>query len=171
MWISFCFWWVNPKNYYIFRCGMKLGKINWLESVGVADMTYRSTGYCYEVVVYKASHELWPISDMLCVPIWVIIIRDSSNSAHWLQQRHLLAKQSWHVLEFSWDSISVILRKVFLTCCIDLRHGADGFTFPLKEGVQWIFIALENPSPWPGLSLRTLSLVASMLLHHWGNYT
>jgi hypothetical protein len=30
-----------------------------------------------------------------------------------------------------------------------------------KEGVLWIFIALKNPSPWPGLNPQTLGPVAS----------
>jgi hypothetical protein len=31
-----------------------------------------------------------------------------------------------------------------------LLHGTSGFTSQPKEGVLWIFIALKNPSPWPG---------------------
>jgi hypothetical protein len=40
----------------------------------------------------------------------------------------------------------------------DLLHAVksynmgSGFTSHLKEGVLWIFIALENPSPWSGLN-------------------
>jgi hypothetical protein len=33
----------------------------------------------------------------------------------------------------------------------DILH-ASGFTSHLKEGVLWIFIALKNPLPWPGLN-------------------
>jgi hypothetical protein len=44
-----------------------------------------------------------------------------------------------------------------------LRHGADGFTPPLKEGMMQIFIALKNPSPWLGLNSRTLGPMTSML--------
>jgi hypothetical protein len=32
-----------------------------------------------------------------------------------------------------------------LTCRKILRHGADGFTFPLEEVVLLIIIALKNP--------------------------
>jgi hypothetical protein len=31
-----------------------------------------------------------------------------------------------------------------------LRHGADGFTFPPKEGVLWNFIAFKNALPKAG---------------------
>jgi hypothetical protein len=44
-------------------------------------------------------------------------------------------------------SIFVHTSKVSLTWRKILRHGADGFTSPLKEGVLSIFIALKNPSP------------------------
>jgi hypothetical protein len=54
---------------------------------------YWVTGYCYEVLSYKASHVLRPFSDLLYVPIWVLITPDTSTSAIWLQQRHLVAKQ------------------------------------------------------------------------------
>jgi hypothetical protein len=40
--------------------------------------------------------------------------------------------------------------KGFLTCSNILKHGANDFTSPLKEGVLWIFIALKNPSPSVG---------------------
>jgi hypothetical protein len=40
-----------------------------------------------------------------------------------------------------------------LTCHKILRHGISDFTFHLKEGVLRIFIALKNPSPWPGSNL------------------
>jgi hypothetical protein len=46
---------------------------------------------------------------------------------------------------------------------VNLRHGTDGFTFPPKEGVLWIF------SPWkirrlrPGLNPRTWVPKASTL--------
>jgi hypothetical protein len=42
-------------------------------------------------------------------------------------------------------------------------HGANGFTFPPKEGVLRIFIALKNPFPLSGLNPRTLSLMTSTL--------
>jgi hypothetical protein len=40
--------------------------------------------------------------------------------------------------------------KRFLTCRKILRHGTSGFTSHPKECVLRIFIALKNPSPWPG---------------------
>jgi hypothetical protein len=44
-----------------------------------------------------------------------------------------------------------------------LRHGADSFTFPPKEGVLRIFIALKNPSPSAGLNSRSVFPMASTL--------
>jgi hypothetical protein len=38
-----------------------------------------------------------------------------------------------------------------LTCRKVLRHGADGFTSPLKEDVLRILIALKNSSPLTGI--------------------
>jgi hypothetical protein len=50
-----------------------------------------------------------------------------------------------------------------LTCRKILRHGTSGCTSHLKEGVLRIFIALKNPSPWPGLNPRPLRPMASTL--------
>jgi hypothetical protein len=36
---------------------------------------------------------------------------------------------------------------------VNLRHGADGFTSPPKEGVLRIFITLKFHRPRPGLNL------------------
>jgi hypothetical protein len=44
-----------------------------------------------------------------------------------------------------------------------LCHGADGFTFPQREVVLLIFIALKSPSPPPGLNPLTLGTTASAL--------
>jgi hypothetical protein len=41
--------------------------------------------------------------------------------------------------------------------------GPSRFTTHPKEGVLRIFIALKNPSPWPGLNPRPLGPVASTL--------
>jgi hypothetical protein len=56
-----------------------------------------------------------------------------------------------------------ILRRVLLAYCEILRHGTDGFPSPPNEGVLWIFIAVKNPSPRPGLNPQNLGLMASML--------
>jgi hypothetical protein len=56
-----------------------------------------------------------------------------------------------NVLEFSQRNISVVFRtQRYLTCLKILRHGADGLTYPPKEGVPRIFIALKNPSSSAG---------------------
>jgi hypothetical protein len=40
-----------------------------------------------------------------------------------------------------------------------LQHDADDFTFHPNEGVLRIFIALKNPSPWPGLGLMAITVI------------
>jgi hypothetical protein len=50
-----------------------------------------------------------------------------------------------------------------LTCHKILQHGPSGFTYHMKEGVLRIFIALKNPSPWPGSNPQPLGPVASTL--------
>jgi hypothetical protein len=39
------------------------------------------------------------------------------------------------------------------TCRKILRHWTSGFTSHPKEVVLRIFIALKNPTPWPGSNL------------------
>jgi hypothetical protein len=51
----------------------------------------------------------------------------------------------------------------FLTCHKILRHGTSGFTSHPKKVVLRIFIALQNPSTWPGSNPLTLGPVASTL--------
>jgi hypothetical protein len=51
--------------------------------------------------------------------------------------------------------------KKSFTCHKILRHGTSGFTSHLKEGVLRIFIALKNPSPWPGSNPQPFGSVAS----------
>jgi hypothetical protein len=56
-----------------------------------------------------------------------------------------------------WDfKRSLICRKI-------LQHGTSGFTSHPKEGVLRIFIALKNPSPWPGSKPRPSGPLASTL--------
>jgi hypothetical protein len=43
-----------------------------------------------------------------------------------------------------------------ITCCKILRHGADGFTYPQKEVLLQIFMALENPLPSAGFESADL---------------
>jgi hypothetical protein len=56
------------------------------------------------------------------------------------------------------------------TCRKILRYGTFGFTTHPKEGVRRIFIALKNPSLWPGSNMQPLGPVASTLkIHHQGD--
>jgi hypothetical protein len=59
---------------------------------------------------------------------------------------------------------------ISLDASTDLSHAIKSYNMgppalpPIREeGVLWIFIALKNPSPWPGLNPRPLSPVASTL--------
>jgi hypothetical protein len=56
--------------------------------------------------------------------------------------------------------------KVYLTCCKNLRHGADDFTSPPKEGVLRIFIDLKNPSPSLGFEPANLGSNGKQAEHY-----
>jgi hypothetical protein len=63
---------------------------------------------------------------------------------------HLVAKQeelAKKIINFAFAKYLFHTSKRSLTCRKILRHGADGFTSPPKEGVLRIFITLKNASP------------------------
>jgi hypothetical protein len=74
------------------------------------------SGYCYEVVWRKESHALQPFSDLLCIPIWVLIIPDSSTR----DLLQILAEKTRanqdklreNGCEFSRRTVTFILRRV-----------------------------------------------------------
>jgi hypothetical protein len=95
---------------------------------------------------------------------WLGRTPDSSTRAlrQFYQQRHLGASRRngrsgnlayWYL---RYVNRSLICRKI-------LQHGAYGFTSHPKEGMLWIFVALKNPSPQPGLNPRPLGPVESTL--------
>jgi hypothetical protein len=53
--------------------------------------------------------------------------------------------------------------RVLLHAVKSYDMGPSRFTSHPKEGVLRIFIALKNPSPWPGSNPQTLGPVASTL--------
>jgi hypothetical protein len=53
--------------------------------------------------------------------------------------------------------------KSSLTCRKILRHGTSGFTYLSEGKCAATFIALKNPSPWPGSNSQPLGPVASTL--------
>jgi hypothetical protein len=59
-------------------------------------------------------------------------------------------------MSLAFEASLLTLQSAF-TCHKILGHGASGFTSLLKEGVQRIFIALENQFPQQGLYPRTWS--------------
>jgi hypothetical protein len=54
----------------------------------------------------------------------------------------------------------------FLTYRTILRHGTDGFTSSPKEGVQRIFIALENPLSSAGIEPANLGSSGNLAGHY-----
>jgi hypothetical protein len=84
----------------------------------------------------------------------------SPTSSHLVANREELGE--WND-EFSLWSIFVNTSKWFSTCRKILWHSADGFTFPLKEGVWRIFNALKNLLPQLGLNSWSLGPIVSML--------
>jgi hypothetical protein len=53
------------------------------------------------------------------------------------------------------SALQIVFVHIF-KCFLDVVKTYDIFTSPLKEGVLQIFIALTNPSPWPGPNPQTL---------------
>jgi hypothetical protein len=93
------------------------------------------------------------------VPIWVLIIPDLSTRALWQisvdtpssESGMFCEKYLCHTLHIS------------LTCRKILRHGADDFASPPKEGALRIFIALKIHRPLVRWNSRTLGPVASTI--------
>jgi hypothetical protein len=111
------------------------------------------TPTCYSLLLQGGIVQSVPCTAAI---FWSTVLRDlssnhhviSSTSALLLQRRHLVVKQGvgekcpWiHRTQYICTTLqgSLKYRKI-------IRHGADGFTSPLKEGVLRIFIALKNPS-------------------------
>jgi hypothetical protein len=86
---------------------------------------------------------------------------ESSTTPH--QQRHLGAsKRNGRKSENFAYTVSEINQRSSTRHEI-LQREASSFISHLKEDVLWIFIALKNPLPWPGLNLQPLGPVASTL--------
>ena len=62
-----------------------------------------------------------------------------------------------------WPRIRLPRNSRDLLHATNLRHGTDGFTSPLKEGVRSNFLPLKICRLWPGLNPRTWVPKASML--------
>jgi hypothetical protein len=82
------------------------------------------------------------ITDLLFVP------HPSSNHSWLIQHRHLVVKQEKLGEKWLWILPTKYLFHTLqgsLTSHKILWHEVDDFTFPPKEVVLWIFIALKNP--------------------------
>jgi hypothetical protein len=100
--------------------------------------------------------QLRPFSDVLCVPIWVLITPDSYSNVLCSQLSSSSEIGSW------WEMFLILVyvylchtKQGFLTCRKILRHGTASFTYRPKEGVLHIFIAFKNHS-LPCSNSRTL---------------
>jgi hypothetical protein len=88
---------------------------------------------------------------------------DSSTWAPW--QSYQQAKQE----ELSEGNDDLALRSIFVHAakgsltCRKILHGANGFTYPPKEGVLWIFIAVKSVSSSAGMNSRTFGPMVSTL--------
>jgi hypothetical protein len=88
----------------------------------------------------------------------------ATSTVRWsCHPRHLWSE--WESGRSKWEfSLSVRWDfKRYFTCRKILRRGTSGFTSHPKEGVLRTFIALTNPSPWPGSNPQPLRPVASTL--------
>jgi hypothetical protein len=125
------------------------------------------TSNCYGVVSYKASRALRPSTDLLFVPIWVIIITDSSTrglckilaeiprcGAGKLGEKCPLilpTKYLRHTLQESLTYLKI------------LRHGADSFNCSPKEVMLRILSPLIIHRSRPGMNPWSLGLMASTI--------
>jgi hypothetical protein len=96
----------------------------------------------------------------------LIIIPDSSTRALWQLLAETFNSEAGEsrraMAAFCTRSISFILVG-FLTCCKILRHGTESFTFPQKEVVLRIVIALKSHRSQPDFNPRILGPMAGML--------
>jgi hypothetical protein len=96
------------------------------------------------------------------IPAGRPVSRDISGSHHYYPAvlPSLERVGEWNenlIYPFPWDfKRSIACRKI-------VWRGTSGFTSHLKEGALRIFIALKNPSSWPGSNSQPLGPVASTL--------
>jgi hypothetical protein len=81
----------------------------------------------YGVVSHKASHALRPFSDLLCVPIWILIIPDLSTRGlcQVLSETPSSEASSWRENSSLAEVVSVILRR-------DLQHAVKHYDMRSK---------------------------------------
>jgi hypothetical protein len=107
------------------------------------------------------------IPDILCVLIWVLtpLIHPPDTSVS--------DSRRWR--EISFNFAGVTFKSRYASFFYMLQHITTWglrLYFHLKEGVLRIFIAINNPSPWPGLNPRPLGPVTSTITtHHRGDFT
>jgi hypothetical protein len=141
-------------------CGMKftqslreIEQLAYIISILVA-------GCCYWVESYKASQALRPFADLLCVPIWTIILLIHPPVLSGCTRTKEVAR---NVLEFCRRSISFMLSNVLLHA-IKTYDKCPPALLPIRrKACCGLFIAIKNPSPWPGLNPRPLGPETSSL--------
>jgi hypothetical protein len=102
------------------------------------------TSYCYGVVSYKASHALRQFSDLLCFPISVPIILDSSTRA----LRQIPAEtpstklgETWREMENFADEISLSYSAVFFVMPEKSYDMEPTALRPLRRKARWGFLS------------------------------
>jgi hypothetical protein len=124
------------------------------------------TGYCYGVVSYKNSHATATIFWSIVLPIWVLIIPDSSTrllcSGY---SRYLIAKrgETWREVYVNFACISVIPQGIF-NVPQNLTTWGPTALLPLRrKSCYWFLSPLKMNHFRPGLNQRTLDPMASMI--------
>jgi hypothetical protein len=120
--------------------------------------------------VWDYVSELRPPTGLLLIPKWYMSMENhggmiSTEETSWFIHHSSPSKpeeRSKGIIIWCCDVFCSYLQGIF-AARKNLRHRTDGFTFHPQEGVMQIYIALRNPSPWPGMNPRTLGLMASTL--------
>jgi hypothetical protein len=69
----------STQSFEMFRVICILSAAHNIQIYTFVCLFYVYTGYCYGVVSHKASQAPRPFSDLLCVPILILNIRDTSS--------------------------------------------------------------------------------------------
>jgi hypothetical protein len=117
------------------------------------------TGYCYGVVLYKASRAT--AINFLSVVLSHLSSNHSQfihqSSLFWLQQRHLVAKRGESGLEIAAEfcQSASLIPQGFFNMPWNLMKWGRRLYFPFEGNRATDFIALEVHRSWPCLNLRT----------------
>jgi len=121
---------------------------------------YKAPGYYYYFSTYALQSSRLIVRSGLDVPTFTT--RRLHASPRESTQRWKVELWARNVREFCLNAdLHVTFRDILHA--VKLRHGTDGFTSPLKEGVLRIFFALKIRRLWPCVNPRTWVPKASTL--------